>query len=309
VEKGGDHDEEGVRQLSELGNVVRIPRDWFGPKEDLVPLGPAAAQPSLVEAETRAEARKPSLGSLTGRESEPAATDGRAPLDPNTFWGEDSSLIQDVVAAPAEASGEPDPGAPVTGGGGGIALSGLPAVGRALVGAARTKALAVSACVFLILIASVVVWQIGGSPSPTFRASVASLARQRSNALFGSWGPHQIKSPVGRLANTSQRSTIPRRSRIHPVNRLTRNTTRHSEPKAPASAYSPTEVTYHSSQSTSSSPPIGYQQSPTPASAPAESASSRRTSTATVASAPPTHSSTGAFGTSGALGPMSSPAG
>ncbi len=55
------------------GNVVRIPREWFGPPDELVPFGPRARHVGL----------HPS--------AEP---------DPNTFWGEDAGSIQDVVEAP-----------------------------------------------------------------------------------------------------------------------------------------------------------------------------------------------------------------
>jgi hypothetical protein len=55
------------------GNVVRIPREWFGPPDELVPFGPRA----------RHVGPRPSV--------EP---------DPNTFWGEDAGSIQDAVEAP-----------------------------------------------------------------------------------------------------------------------------------------------------------------------------------------------------------------
>lgn len=49
-------------------NVVRIPRDWFGPQEELVPFGSSPSE-------------RP------------------APLDPNTFWGEDANAVHDAVSA------------------------------------------------------------------------------------------------------------------------------------------------------------------------------------------------------------------
>lgn len=71
----------GQRGSDETGNVVRIPRDWFGPKDDLVPFGPAAWS---GEAESTAEARSES------------ARRAEAPLDADTFWGEDADSLHDV---------------------------------------------------------------------------------------------------------------------------------------------------------------------------------------------------------------------
>jgi hypothetical protein len=51
--------------------VVRLPRDWLGPREDLVPFGPRASAP----------------------EAPPSAAD---------FWGERSAAIHDALEAPAE---------------------------------------------------------------------------------------------------------------------------------------------------------------------------------------------------------------
>jgi hypothetical protein len=74
----------------EKSNVVRIPRDWFGPKDDLVPFGPSA--PPVDGA---------------GREGGQAAA---SPLDAETFWGEDADSVHDVldgrrVAASARGTG------------------------------------------------------------------------------------------------------------------------------------------------------------------------------------------------------------
>jgi hypothetical protein len=71
VETGGRQDQQQDGAADEAGKVVRIPRDWFGPAEDLVPLGPRASAPGDQ-------------------------------LDPNTFWDESSNDIQHVVEAPAE---------------------------------------------------------------------------------------------------------------------------------------------------------------------------------------------------------------
>ncbi len=58
--------------------MVRIPRDWFGPKDDLVPFGPRAGADHAAE----------------------------APLDAETFWGEDADSVHDVLdGRPGVAAG------------------------------------------------------------------------------------------------------------------------------------------------------------------------------------------------------------
>jgi hypothetical protein len=69
-------------------NVVRFPRDWVGPLEDLVPIG------------TRARARDDSSG---------PSGDDEAPISGDSFWSE--STVQEVIQGPAR---QPDatPGQP-----------------------------------------------------------------------------------------------------------------------------------------------------------------------------------------------------
>jgi hypothetical protein len=61
----------GQTDSDETRNVVRIPRDWFGPKEDLVPFGPAAWSAPGHQAET--------------------------PPDAEAFWGEDADSVHEVL--------------------------------------------------------------------------------------------------------------------------------------------------------------------------------------------------------------------
>ncbi len=68
-------------------NVVRFPRDWIGPLEELVPFGPSADRAAAVEAPT---------------------------LSADAFWGEDSGSLHAVMQAPrAAADARPDVPAPV----------------------------------------------------------------------------------------------------------------------------------------------------------------------------------------------------
>jgi hypothetical protein len=64
--------------------VVRLPRDWLGPREELVPIGAAAGGP-------------PHPG-------EPVAEAPTAwPPTAHDFWGEDSAALHDAMQAPPEA--------------------------------------------------------------------------------------------------------------------------------------------------------------------------------------------------------------
>jgi hypothetical protein len=66
---------------SDRDNVVHLPaRDWLGPREDLVPVGPAK------HADT--------------------------PPAPDDFWGEDSASLQDALRAPAIEADSPAPDDP-----------------------------------------------------------------------------------------------------------------------------------------------------------------------------------------------------
>jgi hypothetical protein len=68
----------------DTGKVVRIPRDWYGPKDELVPVGPRAS-----------ESPPPTAG----------ASEQSRPVDPNAFWGEEASFVHDAVeGSPTVAS-------------------------------------------------------------------------------------------------------------------------------------------------------------------------------------------------------------
>jgi hypothetical protein len=84
--------ETGDRQTKDVSgsgrsdeNVIRLPRDWLGPLEDLVPIGPAA------------DARRAA--------DEPYAEE--APPTADAFWTEDSAALHTAVQAPAGLTREP----------------------------------------------------------------------------------------------------------------------------------------------------------------------------------------------------------
>lgn len=70
VETEGRTSDQGGRELGTHSNVVPFPRDWLGPRDELIPFGPSA----------RDEPRVP-----------PAA---------DAFWGEDSGAIHAVLPGP-----------------------------------------------------------------------------------------------------------------------------------------------------------------------------------------------------------------
>jgi hypothetical protein len=78
VDPEGRQTEAGATESSTNDNVVRLPRDWLGPRDELIPFGPSAD----------------------------SADDSVPPPTADDFWGEDSSSIQTAVEAPASV----DPG-------------------------------------------------------------------------------------------------------------------------------------------------------------------------------------------------------
>ena len=78
---GRTEDSGGLTRNEE--NVIRLPRDWLGPPEELVPIGPAA----------RARAAQRGIENGT-------------PPTADAFWSEDSAALHDAVQAPPDAGGE-----------------------------------------------------------------------------------------------------------------------------------------------------------------------------------------------------------
>lgn len=76
----GPETEEGNEGTEQTSKVVRLPRDWLGPREHLVSFGPPAPP------EPEPEAPPPTPG---------------VPSTADAFWGEDSAAIHDAVEAPA----------------------------------------------------------------------------------------------------------------------------------------------------------------------------------------------------------------
>jgi hypothetical protein len=75
-------------------NVVRLPVDWLGPRDELVPLGAPDAKALFGE-----------------RASEQAPVSDHATMPPSAadFWGERAEAVQDVLQAPAPRAPHPAP--------------------------------------------------------------------------------------------------------------------------------------------------------------------------------------------------------
>lgn len=238
------------------GKVVRIPRDWFGPPDELVPLGRSASH------------------GVPGPEP-PAAVEPGPPVDPNRFWDESSSSIQEVV----EASG----GAVVRE----VAFEDLLRRVRQVPRRVGVVKAAAFVLVALVVGVSVVGWLLGSTKPRAFRTTVASIGTQWAHPSVR----HLAKAGAGTTAKHE----------------------RHVRPKAGVGQKrsSPVmQVAYRSNQPSYSPPPP----SPTTAIAATNSGSegsrSSGSSGATASSAAAaSQSSPPAFGANGALGPMSSPAG
>lgn len=226
----------------DTANVVRIPRDWFGPKEDLVPFGP---RPWADETE---------------RGAPPAPPHDPKPVDPDTFWGEDSDSVHGVLDGGIESAGRPR--------------------GRVRQG----RWVAAAACFTLVATAGLATWLLGSSEPRTGHPAVASIGSDArvATSRFLRTAAASERRPRALTRRPTKGKNVPARRDV---------------PARPA----PTRVVYHASPVTS------------PNETSSSSGSTGTASTtqgggqATAASAPST--SAPAFGTQGALGPMSSPDG
>jgi hypothetical protein len=268
----------------ETTNVVRIPRDWFGPREELVPFGPRAAQ---LEAEREASA---------DRVSEQASAPGDLPLDPNMFWGEDATSIHDVVDAPSWPAADGDAGAAGSSAADESAQIGA-GYGRRLrrgVGwlTPRHKALASGIALALALGVGLASWLLTGSPRRAHGPIAASITDQQSRA------------PARHIAESTGSALAMHGLRIHPTRRIP-----HRVRRGPiAHRASVTPVVYHPSETVSPPSNVSYGPSGSGESSPTSSAGTGGGGGGSAA-ASRSQTSQPAFGADGALGPVSSPNG
>src|SRR5437763_5214613 len=76
--------------------VIRLPRDWLGPREDLVPFGPSADRHSPEPSESEPPSgERDAPGDASARPSlEEVPSPPPDPVSPDDFWGERSAALQ-----------------------------------------------------------------------------------------------------------------------------------------------------------------------------------------------------------------------
>ncbi len=140
-----DGHRQGTESDGATDNVVRFPRDWIGPLEDLVPIGPAADRAAAAkrEAADRAAAAKreaadsspAGLSGAHGRVSGRADVNRTGPstartLSADAFWGEEAESLHEVLQAPRAVQPSFEPVAPPLGDEGSDRSTARPALAR-----------------------------------------------------------------------------------------------------------------------------------------------------------------------------------
>ena len=101
MDRDGGETEEGVEGTATESNVVRLPRDWLGPREELIPFGPRARQSSPASRDaSSASALSESPGATEASSIAPSASD---------FWGEHSADMHHALQGPERDVGPPAP--------------------------------------------------------------------------------------------------------------------------------------------------------------------------------------------------------
>ncbi len=214
-------------------NVVRLPRDWLGPRDELIPIGSSANGQS-----GRSEAGLP-----------PTADD---------FWGEESSLLQSALEAPPRPAltdqARPVP-APV------VDTPHAPGPPRRR--PSRRSALAAAALACGGLVAAATAGLLGGGAQrPVARASAGTASTtymamaKRDLTALASWAKQQERQAARHRQRTTatraRRRTAPRQPRHVHVTRPTvvvEQVHYTAAPPAQSGSYAP------ASTSSSSSPP------------------------------------------------------
>jgi hypothetical protein len=294
----GQQTETGAREAQPRAKVVRLPRDWLGPREDLVPFGPRAT-PDSPEADV------------------PPASPAGPPTSADDFWGEHSAAVQSALQVPAvhedAGGGSADTPALRPGGVDRRALAGAAAIRpgrldrRVLAGAAAV--LTIAAALALIAVAGSP-FSPGSTPRPVAGSKI-SFADVLSGGFSSVFRLDLQRVHAARVATATVRRT-PHRTPAQPPDHKAAgprlapsvhpSTPAVSEPTpatlASSNSYHPTTIdtsdaTHAGGTDTSSETP------PATKSAPPSSVSRPVASRATVS----------ATGESGALGPIQSPNG
>lgn len=249
-------------------NVIRLPRDWLGPRDELVPFGPSAGpEQSKLENE------------VAGR---PSADEGRPalPVSPADFWGEHAAALHDAVEEGDEA----------------VARRFVLRLGAALrLEKLRRPTVAVG---LAVAVAIVVVGYVSlpGQSGSHGRSNVASRQNPSRSGVSSPWSSRRSamtpRQPIRRPANSFRSSQ--RANAARPAHG--------SHSAQPPSSATSSPVVYAASASGSTTAPSTYTNPP---SSPVPSTSSSAPATTGVGTRH--KSSTLPFGAHGALGPGSSP--
>jgi hypothetical protein len=268
----GRQTEAGEHDAQRRGKVVRLPRDWLGPREELIPFGPRAASIEADEAPPSSEDPLPS---------------------PADFWGEQSAAIQSAVQAPAAPEGGIDG-----------------SLGAHAIRVARVDRRAVAGCAAVVAIVAVLVGAlVSSSPGPRGAPHPAGASNIGFAAVLSAGVSRILRLDLGRVdaarvAPTTVRHTPHRESAPKRPHRTARPRPTQSVHIAPhvvaATTPSYRRVSTYTSDATNAGGTDTHSETP-PAtrSAPAQSPSRPVASRATVP----------ATGESGALGPIQSPNG
>jgi hypothetical protein len=323
--KEGCQTDAGEQDGQRRTNVVRLPRDWLGPREELVPFGPRAGSRAPDEPPSTDDPAAPTADQLTVIEltaADAAPTAGEltvaeltaadaAPPSAEDFWGERSMAVHGALQAPAgwapADSAPADQNATLRGRIGVRAIRPRRFDRRAV--ALATAGLAACA-VAVIAVVSIFAASAAPQPAGGSKAGVAAVLSGGVSRIF-QLGLARIETSVGHEgAAVAARSTAPRarrtphhvrapkpmhkapRSPSHPaLTEVARTTT------APSSAYRPAAIgTDDATSEVRTTTPTDI---PPARSAPPRSVSQPLPSRATVSST----------GQSGALGPIHSPNG
>jgi hypothetical protein len=202
VEREGQHTEHGRNEADRAGNVVRFPRDWFGPPDELVPIGRNARPPDPPT-------------------PPPART--RTAAD---FWGEESATVHDALQpAPPKRVARTVP----------HVRPGILELGRPVRRVLATPAALVLALV-VVAASAFLATRPGGSQSPRARpddrGAVTSAATHEGTILAAS---------VLEAARHASRRTTPHVSavRLHPTPPRSHQTIRAAASPTPAAAAAP----------------------------------------------------------------------
>ena len=194
VEPRGPQDGEAGREALGESNVIRLPRDWLGPPEELVPFGISAATEDVADLD-------------------PTVT-----LLASDFWGEESAAVQHALPAPAGRSGNEigeharHPRVPLRAAllaAGAAALLGVGTVGLGLTGSSRPATNSSSAFQFGSL-AVVLPPLLAVDAAKASRDRRVARLRVESIARHPRRRPARDESPSPRAVRPDQREQPPR---------------------------------------------------------------------------------------------------